>query len=70
MERTLRGVMADAGVDQGYLADCIHMSRGTLSRKMRTGNFDAKEMRAILCFFKIEDPVLAYDIFLREPSHN
>ena len=66
--RTLRGIMAEKRVSQTQLADATHMGRVTLAKKMKTGNWDAKDIRAICNFFGIRDAELICDIFsLRDP---
>ena len=63
-ERTLEGVMADARVSKNGLAKVLKMSRSTLDRKMKTGNFDLNEVSEICRYFNLTDPLLIHDIFL------
>ena len=64
-ERTLEGVMADARISKSKLADVLKMSRSTLDRKMKSGNFDTIEITKICQYLNISDPLLVHDIFLR-----
>lgn len=71
VERTLRGVMADAGVSQSELAVGINMARQTLNYKIRTGGFDCRDIRAICGFLNLTDAELICDVFsLRKPLQN
>lgn len=63
-ERTLEGIMADAKVSKNGLAQALKMSRSTLDRKMKTGNFDLHEVGEICRFFNLTDPLLIHDVFL------
>lgn len=63
-KRTLKGIMADAGISQNSLADAIGMARSTLNRKINSGNFTAQEIKAICRFFNLTDPLLIREIFL------
>ena len=64
-ERTLEGIMADARVSKNGLAKELKMSRSTLDRKMKSGNFTVFEIGNICRFFKLTDPLLIHDLFLR-----
>lgn len=67
-ERTLRGIMADRHITQDMLAAELKLARSTVNRKIQLGTFTLKEAAKMIRYFRIVDPLLAYDIFLRESS--
>jgi hypothetical protein len=64
MRRTLEGMMHDSGINMLTLASVLGVSRTTLYRKVRSLNFTLREVRIMISFFHIDDPAVAWDIFL------
>ena len=67
-ERTIRGIMADRHITQDMLAVELKLARSTVNRKIQLGTFTLKEAMKMIRYFRITDPLLAYDIFLRDTS--
>lgn len=67
-ERTIRGIMADRHITQDMLAAELKLARSTVNRKIQLGTFTLKEAMKMIRYFRITDPLLAYDIFLRDTS--
>lgn len=68
MERTLSGIMKDAGVARSDLAEALHISLSALRRKLVSNNFKSNEIRQICQYFHITDPSLIVEVFALVPS--
>jgi len=68
-ENMLRGAIASAGLTQYGLAECIGMSKNTLSSKMNgRGCFDTKQIDLICEVLGIDDDITKARIFLAGSS--
>ena len=59
----LRGIIAERGLSQRKVADCIGMTEKTFYAIMKKGVFDSDEMASMISLLRIENPS---DIFFAD----
>lgn len=65
----LIGIMAEQGMSQRKLAQCLNVSKNTINAKINGKScFNAEEIIKICSLLGISDDQLKVEIFLREPS--
>lgn len=52
----LRGIIAERGLSQRKVAECLGMTEKTFYSKMKKGIFDSDEMAEMITILKIENP--------------
>ena len=65
-ENKLDGAIRSAGATQGMLAEEMHMSANTFSKKKKTGTFNIAEVEWLCRRLEIVKPEDKCDIFLVE----
>lgn len=52
----LRGIIAERGLSQRKVAECLGMSGKTFYAKMKKGVFDSDEMEGMISILRIDNP--------------
>lgn len=53
----LRGIIAERGMSQRKVAECLGMTEKTFYAKMKKGVFDSDEMAEMIAILDIKNPV-------------
>lgn len=56
----LRGIIAERGMSQRKVAECLGMTEKTFYAKMKKGVFDSAEMSAMIELLGIKDPMKVF----------